>query len=287
MELKKILLCADGSAYAESCCRYAAWFAQRSGATIDAVYVSNIWDYELPFVADLGGSLGASPYQGMIEQLQEIEKHKAEMIRDAVQHVMRQLKLEDRCFFHHQTGLLVDCLDDFEQGDDPVNLVIIGKRGENAGQAHGHLGGNMERVARSSKKPCFVANREFREIKRILLAYDDSPSCQKALQALADSNVFNDLVVDVVSVGQGHGDGTAAKWLEKAEAALHGNKFRQLDFQLLTGEVEGSIAEHVKKTGADLLVMGAYGHSRIRQLLIGSTTSDLVRQCLIPVLLFR
>ncbi|MDF1750857.1 MAG: universal stress protein, partial [Alphaproteobacteria bacterium] len=37
----------------------------------------------------------------------------------------------------------------------------------------------------------------------------------------------------------------------------------------------------------DLLVMGAYGHSRIRNLIIGSTTSAMLRLCKIPVMMFR
>ncbi|MEO6054349.1 MAG: universal stress protein, partial [Chthoniobacterales bacterium] len=36
-----------------------------------------------------------------------------------------------------------------------------------------------------------------------------------------------------------------------------------------------------------LLVMGAYGHSRIRQLMVGSTTTAMVRTCQVPVLMFR
>jgi nucleotide-binding universal stress UspA family protein len=33
--------------------------------------------------------------------------------------------------------------------------------------------------------------------------------------------------------------------------------------------------------------MGAYGHSRIRSLIVGSTTATMVRRCRIPVLMFR
>jgi nucleotide-binding universal stress UspA family protein len=33
--------------------------------------------------------------------------------------------------------------------------------------------------------------------------------------------------------------------------------------------------------------MGAYGHSRIRNLVIGSTTTSMIRNCRIPVMLFR
>jgi len=39
--------------------------------------------------------------------------------------------------------------------------------------------------------------------------------------------------------------------------------------------------------GIGLLVMGAYGHSRIRNLVIGSTTTEMLRICPVPVMLFR
>ncbi|MFT5837326.1 MAG: nucleotide-binding universal stress UspA family protein [Candidatus Azotimanducaceae bacterium] len=56
---------------------------------------------------------------------------------------------------------------------------------------------------------------------------------------------------------------------------------------MLTGEVETAIADYVKHAHMDLLILGAYGHSRIRELLIGSTTTDLLRRCHVPVLCFR
>ena len=37
----------------------------------------------------------------------------------------------------------------------------------------------------------------------------------------------------------------------------------------------------------DLLVMGAYGHSRLRELVLGGVTREMLSGCAIPVLLFR
>jgi nucleotide-binding universal stress UspA family protein len=37
--------------------------------------------------------------------------------------------------------------------------------------------------------------------------------------------------------------------------------------------------------GADLLVMGAYGHSRLREFILGGVTRSLLREMTIPVLL--
>lgn len=56
--------------------------------------------------------------------------------------------------------------------------------------------------------------------------------------------------------------------------------------RLLQGEPDNLIAVHVEAEGVGLLVMGAYGHSRIRSLVIGSTTESMVRRCKVPVLMF-
>ena len=55
----------------------------------------------------------------------------------------------------------------------------------------------------------------------------------------------------------------------------------------LPGEPETVIAEAIKREGIQLLVMGAHGHSPIRHLILGSTTTTMVRTCEVSVLLFR
>ena len=43
----------------------------------------------------------------------------------------------------------------------------------------------------------------------------------------------------------------------------------------------------MKEQRSQLLVMGAYGHSRIREFIVGSTTTALIRTVATPVLVFR
>jgi nucleotide-binding universal stress UspA family protein len=47
------------------------------------------------------------------------------------------------------------------------------------------------------------------------------------------------------------------------------------------------ITREVETDAYELMIMGAFGHSRIRHLIIGSTTTEMIRSCKIPVLLFR
>ncbi|MBE9528928.1 MAG: universal stress protein, partial [Proteobacteria bacterium] len=53
------------------------------------------------------------------------------------------------------------------------------------------------------------------------------------------------------------------------------------------GTPDAAIGAYVEANGIDLLVIGAYGHSRIRSLIIGSTTTSVLMSCRIPLLLCR
>ena len=284
--MKRLLLCTDGSAYSGVACQYAAWVAKRTRAHVNALYVSDLRSYEAPFLMDLGASLGASPYTAVIGQLEEIEKQKAQLISDYTDRVFADAGIPDALDFHHETGLLVDVVEDFEQGEHGIDLVVMGKRGEGAESAQDHLGHNLERVVRASRQPCLVTNREFRELKRVVFAYDGGESCLKVLDWLVRSSLLKGLDLHVVSVGEGHGKGEASAHLKEALNALAVGGI-QAHPQVLTGDVEDSIEDYVTQNHADLLVMGAYGHSRIRHLIIGSTTRELIRRCHIPVLLYR
>ncbi len=50
-------------------------------------------------------------------------------------------------------------------------------------------------------------------------------------------------------------------------------------------ELSGCITRRAAEIGADLIVAGAYGHSRLRQLVFGGTTRDLLAQKDMPILL--
>jgi len=54
-----------------------------------------------------------------------------------------------------------------------------------------------------------------------------------------------------------------------------------------SGQVEEVLCAYRTEHQIDLIVMGAYGHSKIREFLVGSTTTKLIRQSKIPLLLLR
>jgi nucleotide-binding universal stress UspA family protein len=49
--------------------------------------------------------------------------------------------------------------------------------------------------------------------------------------------------------------------------------------------VSDTILAQIAALGADLLVMGAYGHSRLREMILGGVTRDVLRHMSVPVLM--
>jgi len=78
----------------------------------------------------------------------------------------------------------------------------------------------------------------------------------------------------------------ARKRLDDAATLLRAASY-DVTADIEPGQPEAAIARRVETDAIDLLVMGAYGHSRIRSLIIGSTTTEMIRSCMIPVALFR
>lgn len=281
--MQRILVCSDGSAYAHVCCQYAAWLAARTGAQVEVLYVTDLRQFEVPLIADLSGSLGIQPYQAVLGQLQELETTKARVVLEGARKVLDEAGLGERVRTTHKTGLLVDCLTDFEKDAD---IIMLGKRGENANFATEHLGSTMERVVRASSRPCFVTSRSFKNVQRVLLAYDGGPSCRKAVEFLAGSDALKGLELHIVVVAGAMSADTALQHLREAERVARGGGFTPV-CQMLHGTPEEQIANYVTGSDVHLLVMGAYGHNRIRYLVIGSTTTAMIRTCKVPVMLFR
>lgn len=76
------------------------------------------------------------------------------------------------------------------------------------------------------------------------------------------------------------------KGLADARAVLR-TAGREAQTSVIPGQPETALAKLVEEAQFDLLVMGAYGHSRIRSLIIGSTTTAMIRACKVPVVLMR
>jgi nucleotide-binding universal stress UspA family protein len=127
-----------------------------------------------------------------------------------------------------------------------------------------------------------VAARKYVPFERFLIAYDGGRSANRAVDFVATSGLLKGLKATVLSVGA-----DTAENRSRLDAPVR--RLRECGFEveglLLPGDPDEVIGGHVEAHGIGLLVMGAYGHSRIRSLVIGSTTEAMVRRCKVPVVL--
>ena len=139
-------------------------------------------------------------------------------------------------------------------------------------------------ASRASTRPVLVCARSFRPIRHVLIAFDGGQSAMKAVDYVARSPLLAGLAVTVLTVGNDTPE--ARRKLEGAAAQLRdGGLEAEIDIE--PGHAAEVISKRVTAGQADLVVMGAFNHLRIRSLIIGSTTTELVRSCPVPVLLFR
>jgi hypothetical protein len=96
-----------------------------------------------------------------------------------------------------------------------ARVIVIGKRGEAADFAKGHLGSNLERIVRTANGRSSSPRGPFQPIERVLVAYDGSRLAMKAVDQIARSPVFRPGVT-VVTVGAD--TAAARKGLDDAKA---------------------------------------------------------------------
>ena len=118
----------------------------------------------------------------------------------------------------------------------------------------------------------------------IMLAWNGT---REAKRALADSLPLLRQAGKVIVIGINTGDGEHIAGTDACtHLARHGVNAEPR--HILTSPADSdsaSLLSAIRECGAGLLVMGAYGHHRMRELLLGGMTRDLLRQLIVPVLM--
>ena len=283
--MEHVLAAIDASTYATSVCRYAAWAATRLSLPVELLHVVQHQD---PVTArrDLSGAIGLGVKSDLMEELvrlsqdsSRIEIEKGRVLLAAGEQMLREAGVAQVTALHRHGGVVETIL----EREETARVLVLGKRGV-AHEAGGeHLGSMIERVVRASAKPVLVASREYSEPRHVVFAYDASPAADRALERLANSPLFAGLPVTIV-MAEASGDAERAK-LARAETAFAPE--HSVTAILERGKAEQVIPGVVAATEGALLLMGAYGHSPIRRMILGSTTTEMVRTVKAPVLMVR
>ena len=284
--MTRLLALIDGSVYSRSVCDHAAWAAEQTEASVELLHVLGRRN-TASAPTDLSGSINVDAKEHLLTELATLDQEQARLTQKRARLVLEEAKQRlEQAGVTDVTARLRhgDLIENLQEAESDADLVIIGKRGEGADFARLHLGSNLERVVRACHKPVLVTSRAFRPINSLLIAFDGGESAMKAVRHIAHGVLFPGTVCHLLTVG--NRTDQAERNLENAAAMLRKAGY-EVETGIRPGQADSVIAAKVEIDRIDLLVMGAYGHSRIRSLIIGSTTSEMIRSCLVPVMLFR
>ncbi len=123
---------------------------------------------------------------------------------------------------------------------------------------------------------------------RAVIAWNQSPEAlaaiRRALPLLVGADLVNIAIIDPPRHGPERSDpgGALSQMLTR-----HGLRCEISVLSRTMPKVSDVITRHVGDVGADLLVMGAYGHSRFREAILGGATRDVLEHPPVPVFMAR
>ncbi|MDX8525966.1 universal stress protein [Mesorhizobium sp. MSK_1335] len=125
--------------------------------------------------------------------------------------------------------------------------------------------------------------------KRVLVAWDASLEASRAVREslgiLSAANEVRIVMIDPIEDERHHGaepGADVATYLSR-----HGVKVAVDRLPSSNHFVADVLRQHAIDTGAELIVMGAYGHSRLRERIFGGVTKSLIEEPGLPILMAR
>lgn len=148
----------------------------------------------------------------------------------------------------------------------------------------------QEAVIRGSGRPVLVVPRdaEISDLTRAVIGWRDTAQAARALHDLVPL-LSEGAAIRLVAFGEGPRLGDVGDVMTDLAAALsrHGLDVeidRRLD---RVDSISGALEAEAREFGADVLTVGAYGHSRAYDLILGAVSRDLLRETRMPVLFSR
>ncbi|MCG5501097.1 universal stress protein [Ectothiorhodospira lacustris] len=283
--MNKVIACIDGSRSSLSVCDHAAWAARRLDSPLTLLHV--VHNPHAESQKDLSGNLSLGGREALLQQMVETEEKRGKLIReqgrailtDALERVKQAGIADPGSLLRNDR--VTEALDELQE---EARLLVVGKQGQDGDKVARHIGSHLESIIRTVKRAVLVCPLEFTEPQRFMIAYDGSSTAHTVVERVAQSPMLKGLEAHLLMVGEDSGDNRAK--LDNAHRTLENHGFT-VKAVLQPGEVCEQVCAYRQAHDIHLLAMGAYGHSRLRQFFVGSTTTKMIMNSPIALLILR
>lgn len=283
--MNNIIACVDGSKTALAVCDAASWVAQRLEKPITLLHALERDPREHD--DNLSGALGIGEQSHLLHELAESDEKRGKLARqqgqtllDALQQRISQTGVGDiQALQRH--GDLVENLLDLESN---TRFVVAGRSGSDHEGNFKALGSHIEILLRNVKRPVILTGETFAAPTKFMLAYDGRETADRLVDRIFRSGLLIDLECHLVMVENKRSDSLLK--LEAAHKLLEDNGVKT-NSNLIRGKISDALLQYREENDIDLILMGAFSHSKIRQLLVGSTTAQILERTQVPVVIVR
>jgi nucleotide-binding universal stress UspA family protein len=146
----------------------------------------------------------------------------------------------------------------------------------------------IESALFESGRPVMVVpyiQKEGLKLDRVMVCWDGS---RNAARAVADAMPFlkRGKTIEIVMVASGDGNPEELPGVDLGEhLARHGFKVEVKRLVATDVDVTNTILSYAADCAADFIVMGGYGHSRLREFVLGGATRGILESMTVPVLM--
>ena len=284
--MNKIIACIDDAERVESVSHYATWAASRLQIPLEFLHVLDQHSEATPKL-DASGAIGLGAQELLLEELAALDHERSRLASLHGRQLLHNAKLRAE---HHgavavdvqqRHGTFIEALADLEEG---IRLLVLGKQARKHQSSRLLLDQDLENAVRAIHRPILVCPPQYQDPRSFMLAFDGSTTGRQIVETITRSPLVRGLPGYVVTVGGAHSSGQESLGWALAKLADGGIAATSA---VLSGEPDSALLEYSRSLDSTLLIMGAYGHSRIRHLIIGSTTTAILRASPIPVLVLR
>lgn len=214
------------------------------------------------------------------------------LMSDATERIQSTLRdYADQCMQaeveYEQVKSLVTSHEEILSEAQSQDVVLLGSPLPSEAAAPGGPAKTMlENVLRHSPRPVVVVPDKIADGQGVLVAYDGSLQASRSLQALVASGLIALGKVTILNVGEEFEE-TNNTPVKRAVDYLAAHGIEAEIHHVVDRAAEHAIVDEAAHRNVELIVMGAYGQSRLAEFFVGSTTSKVIDQSTVPMFLYH
>ncbi|TDO99093.1 universal stress protein [Marinomonas balearica] len=238
--------------------------------------------------SDLSGAIGFSSREHLLSELTELDEKRSKLASESGKILLQAAKKQAEQTTSYPIETLQrhgDIVDSFLELESTIRLVVIGRGGKSSNANNHTIGSHLETAARRLHSPILVTTPSFSSPSNFMIAYDGREAADNAIKKIVKSPLLKGLKCHLVMVASRANEDTRHK-IDSAKNLLTSEGF-EVEATLLNGDIYPTLMEYKKENNIELLVMGAYAHSKVRQFFVGSNTNKMIAESEIPLLILR